>query len=270
MNAAVAWIDGRWGPPADLGVPLSDRGLQLSDGLFETILVEQGEARLLTAHLDRWQGSAALLGMSPPPNASWLDPLINEAIQRANVQHGSAALRLNWSRDSAGSRGISPSDRSPSRFWLTLQSIQPNHQPITAITSALERRNPHSLLSRCKTLSYGQAIQARREAEQRGADDALLLNTNGELCCGTVATLLVQREGQWFTPPLSSGCLPGVIRHRGIQSGWIEEASLGHTLQASDQAVLVNSLSCRPLRSIDDRPLKLSDDGLTLWAQLSR
>ena len=61
MNAAVAWIDGRWGPPADLGVPLSDRGLQLSDGLFETILVEQGGTLLPAIEMRRQQPCFTLL-----------------------------------------------------------------------------------------------------------------------------------------------------------------------------------------------------------------
>lgn len=270
MTTAVAWMDGRWGQPDELGVPLSDRGLQLADGLFETLLVEEGEPRLLAPHLERWRHSATLLGMEPPPGQAWLAPLIAAAVERAGLRQGSGALRLNWSRDGAGGRGISASSSAATRFWLTLQTIQTTHQPITAITSQQEQRNPHSLLSRCKTFSYGQAIQARREAEASGANDALLRNTSGELCCGTVANLLVQRRGQWLTPPLSSGCLPGVIRRRGLDLGQLEEASLGAALQGGDQAVLVNSLGCRPIRSIDGQPLQLSEAGIDLWRQLSR
>lgn len=270
MTASIAWIDGRWGQPDQLGIPLSDRGLQLADGLFEMLLVEDGEPCLLAQHLARFHDSARLLGMAPPPNQDWLEPLIADAVHHATLQRGSGALRLNWSRDGAGNRGISANTSAAMRFWLTLQTIQPTQQPITAITSQQERRNPLSLLSRCKTFSYGQAIQARREAERSGADEAVLLNTSGELCCGTVSNLLVLRQGRWLTPPLSSGCLPGVIRQRGLDLGRIEEAWLGEALQSEDQAVLVNSLGCRPLRSIDGRPLQLGDDGVTLWARLSR
>ena len=270
MTASIAWIDDRWGQPDQLGVPLSDRGLQLADGLFETVLVEDGEPCLLAQHLARWHGSARLLGMAAPPQRDWLEPLIADAVHHVSLQRGSGALRLNWSRDGAGSRGVSTNGSAAMRFWLSLQTIQPTQQPITAITSQRERRNPLSLLSQCKTFSYGQAIQARREAERNGADEAVLLNTSGELCCGTVANLLVLRQGRWLTPPLSSGCLPGVIRQRGLDLGRLEEAWLGEALQSDDQAVLVNSLGCRPLRSIDGQRLQLSDAGVTLWAQLHR
>ena len=67
MPVTIAWIDGCWGEPDDLQLPLSDRGLQLADGLFETILVLDGAAQLLPEHLARWAASAELLGMNLPP-----------------------------------------------------------------------------------------------------------------------------------------------------------------------------------------------------------
>ena len=47
MPVTIAWIDGCWGEPDDLQLPLSDRGLQLADGLFETVLVLDGAPQLL-------------------------------------------------------------------------------------------------------------------------------------------------------------------------------------------------------------------------------
>ena len=57
-TAAIAWIEspeasGRWGAPEELSVPLNDRGLLLADGLFETVLMRDGQPRLLAAHLAR-------------------------------------------------------------------------------------------------------------------------------------------------------------------------------------------------------------------------
>ena len=56
-----------------------------------------------------------------------------------------------------------------------------------------EQRNDHSLLSRCKTLAYG-SIQARQEAQRRGAELALLRNTRGNLCCGDSANRGARRR----------------------------------------------------------------------------
>ena len=268
MPVTIAWINGRWGEPDDLQLPLSDRGLQLADGLFETILVLDGAAQMLPEHLARWGASAELLGMDPPPSQRDLSGLIDEAIVKSDLHQASGALRLNWSRGSGQGRGIGIANGHQHRFWLTLTPCSTHFQPIKTITSRLERRNRDSVSSRCKTFAYTAAIQARCEAERAGADDALLHNTQGELCCGTVANLLVHREGRWITPPLSSGCLPGVMRARAISLGIAMEADVGETLQSSDQGLLINSLSCRPIEMHDHQSLTAPSCAQELWQLL--
>ena len=93
MPVTIAWINERWGKPDDLQLPLSDRGLQLADGLFETILVLDGAAQLLPEHLARWATSAELLGMDPPPSQRDLSGLIDEAIVKSKLHKASGALR---------------------------------------------------------------------------------------------------------------------------------------------------------------------------------
>ena len=275
MNAeAVGWSDGEWNSADALGIPLTDRGLQLADGLFETILVQDGQIRLLNEHLQRWQRSAAWLGMAAPPGAEVLKELISEAINRTKLnREGSAgALRLNWSRGSSSGRGIGlPSDDpdpTRHRFWLTVQPHQPSFEPVTAWVSVLEQRNPNSVLSRCKTLAYGQSIQARREAQEQGADVGLLCNTSNDLCCADSANLLVHRQGEWITPPLSSGCLPGVMRAKAVEQGMVREASLGKELNANDNVLLINSLSCRSLKAVNGMVLNPWSEPERLWQQL--
>ena len=268
MTSAIAWIDGQWGTAANLNLPLDDRALLLADGLFETVLVRNGQPQLLQEHLLRWSESAALLGMDAPPQRDRLEPLIQEAIQRSQLSETDGALRLNWSRGSTAQRGIGLPASGHHRFWLTLQSCTPTFSPVTAITSRHERRNGSSRLSRCKTFAYGQAIQARREAQELGADDALLLNTAGVLCCGTAANLMIRRRGRWLTPALSSGCLPGVMRGRALAQGLAIETELADRFEANDQAVLINSLSCRPISSHSGQTMATTTTAVELWQSL--
>jgi len=255
----VAWIgspgrlgamaQGQWGSPSQLSLPLDDRGLLQADGLFETVLVAEGRPWLLAEHLGRWRQGAALLGLPEPPGEQALTPLIAEAMQRSGLPWG--ALRLNWTRGSGG-RGIDlPRAKEPplhARFWLQLSPWQPTFQAVRVMVSQWERRHPSSPASRCKTLAYGWAVQARREAHAAGADDALVLNTAGELCCGTTANLLLRLGGRWLTPPAASGCLPGVMRARALALGLIQEATLApHHLQEAEGGLLLNSLDCRAL-----------------------
>ena len=133
MNDAIAWIDGTRGD-ANTEPALSDRGLQLADGLFETLLILEGQPKLLQEHLQRWRDSAALLGMDSPPDQGWLTPLINAATERAGLQNAAGALRLNWSRDASGWRGVSPRPGEPS-LQPTLQPCSHNFNPVSVITS---------------------------------------------------------------------------------------------------------------------------------------
>ena len=76
------------------------------------------------------------------------------------------------------------------------------------------------------------------------------------------------RQGEWITPPLSSGCLPGVMRAQLLQRGLAREATLGADLQSGDQALLINSLGCRALKATNDQPLRSELQAETLWRQL--
>ena len=115
-------------------------------------------------------------------------------------------------------------------------------------------------MSYCKTFSYNQGIQARIEAKKAGFNDAILLNSQGEICCATSANILVKRENNWLTPPSNSGCLPGIMRQRGIELNVIKEALIEGTPKDNDEWFLINSLSCRPIHKINKKDLKISDD----------
>ena len=107
------------------------------------------------------------------------------------------ALRWSVSRG-AGGRGLDPprpgDPGTAPRFWLTYNPGGPQFTPVRLVLSRLETRNATSLLSGCKSFAYTGSLVARREARQRGADDALLASSAGGLCCATAANLLVRTE----------------------------------------------------------------------------
>jgi 4-amino-4-deoxychorismate lyase len=222
--------------------------------------------------------------MAPPPSLEQLNPLLRVAIKRvgldahtttenklsAGQNHG--ALRLNWSRDGVAARGIQVPAGEPDpalhRFWLTLSPHQPSFSAVRTWISRHERRNATSRLSHCKTFAYGQAIQARREAIEHGADEGLLLSTTGELCCATTANLLVRRQGQWLTPPLGSGCLTGVMRQQLLERGIASEQPIDPRPKPGDACLLINSLDCRMVSAVDGQALSPAVEAEQLWTNL--
>ena len=264
----LGWINSQWGIFKDLKLPINDRGLNFADGIFETILILNGVPQLLNEHLNRWEKSAHILEMNAPPSKEWLISLIEDGINRSQLNNVNGVIRLNWTRGVSKQRGIDISQTSLHGFWLEIDYYQPNFKPISTIISQTEKRNSHSRLSFCKTFSYNQSIQARIEANNAGFDDALLLNIEGYISCGTTANILVKRGNDWLTPSLTSGCLPGIMRQRGIDLKIIKEVLIEATPKEDDEWFLINSLSCRPIQKINKKELTISTNPKEFWLSL--
>ena len=264
----IGWFEGEWKDYENLKIPINDRGLNFADGIFETVLILNGKPQLLGAHLKRWENSAKILGMQSPPSQEWLVKLIDEGINKSKLTNENGVIRLNWSRGQSHQRGIDINDTKDHRFWIEISYYQPTFNAISTFISNTERRNTASKLSSCKTFAYNQAVQARLEAKKAGYDDALLLNNEGNICCGPTANILVKRNNVWLTPPVNSGCLPGIMRQQGINFGIIKEAIIEETLEEKDECFLINSLSCHPINSINRQKLTMSTKPKEFWLNL--
>jgi branched-chain amino acid aminotransferase len=73
-------------------------------------------------------------------------------------------------------------------------------------------RNERGALAGVKSVSYAENVIALMHARSRGAGEAIFANTKGELCEGTGTNVFLVDDEGVRTPPLASGCLPGVTR----------------------------------------------------------
>ena len=84
---------------------------------------------------------------------------------------------------------------------------------------------------------------AARAALPEDCDELLFLNERGTLCEGTITNLFVERGGVLLTPPLSAGCLPGILREELLETGRAREADLAlEDLRAAPALYVGNSL----------------------------
>jgi 4-amino-4-deoxychorismate lyase len=67
--------------------------------------------------------------------------------------------------------------------------------------------------------SYRALYDSERAKLPNGIDELIYLNERSEVCEGTITNIFIKIAGQWLTPPLSSGCLPGVLRRKKIEEG---------------------------------------------------
>ena len=247
----ILWLNGALLPAAEARIDPSDRGFSLGDGVFETICARQGTPRHLPRHLARLQSGLALLGI-PQPEVRFAE--VMQAVLAAN-RLSDAVLRLTVSRGVAA-RGVLPQG-SVSPTVVIVAGTLPAALPAARIVIAQgTRRNEFSPLSRIKSLNYLDNILARQEAAARGADDALLLNTQGFLAEATASNLFLWLGGALVTPPISDGALPGIARGLLIEGGGAVERRLHPAdLAQAEGGFLSNSLGLRTVVAIEGRPL---------------
>lgn len=189
-------------------VSASDHGLLLGDGLFETFLVRDGEVRDLDAHLARLRGSCERMGIELHHDDAALTAKALDAAATADGGQARVRITVTSGEGPAGFRRGS----GLATVIVTASPFIPNDQPLTAVTLPW-RRNENSPIAGLKTLSMAENVLAARFAEP--ADEGIWLNTRGELCEGTATNVFVDLGDRIVTPPLDSGCLPGVAR-RGV------------------------------------------------------
>jgi len=238
-------------------LPPDDRGFTLGDGLFETVLAEAGVLVRLPAHLARLAAGCEALGL-PAPDPAEAEGLLREALTHAGLTDTRAAARLTLTAGSGG-RGLDRPAAPVIRLVATAAAARRPADPARLATSAV-RRNDASPASRLKTLSYLDNVLARAQAREAGADEALMLNTTGEMACAAAANVFWIEGGRLFTPALDCGALAGVTRAEVLAAA----ARLGistHQTRATPEVLanaeavfLTNALvGVRPVVELDGR-----------------
>lgn len=250
------WLNGQLLPGAEPRISASDRGFLLGDGVFETIRAHGRRPLWLADHLARLRAGADLLGIPVP----FGDDAIEEGLGSllAASDYDRSALRLTLSRGPSGRRGLWPPDDPPSPILLaTVAALPPTRDRLRLAIATGTRRNERSPLSRMKSLNYGDNLLARREAAGRGLDDALMMNSRGDIVCGTVGNLFLRVSGRWRTPPVSDGALPGLARRHLLSILDVEERAIARQdLLRADSALLSNSLGIGGILEIEGRHLQ--------------
>lgn len=246
----MVWLDGGLIAAEAARIAPSDRGFTLGDGLFETLAVHGGEMARLPAHLARLAAGARVLGLPVPPFDL---PQVATALLQANGL-SDAVLRLTLTRGT-GPRGVLPPAQPSPTLLVTAAPMAAPAGPARLVVATVTRRNEHSPLSRIKSLNYLDNILARQEAQARGADDALLLNTQGRVAESTIANVFLVLEGALVTPPLSEGALPGVMRAEILARGAAERPIAVDDLAAASEVFLTSSLGVRSVRKVAGRAL---------------
>ncbi|WP_020655248.1 aminodeoxychorismate synthase component I [Massilia niastensis] len=210
-------------------------GLANEFELFETIRASWDDGpRHLDLHLDRIAASCAYFGFRF--ERATAQALLTEACLA--LPHGQLhRMRLS----------VSPMGE------LNVQTgvLAPLNEPV-AVVLANETTRADDLFLRHKTSVRSRYDAAWKTAEAHGAFDALFFNERGELTEGGRSNVFVRFGADWYTPPLSSGLLPGVMRTVMLAApAWHarERVITREMLAQADDIVVCNALR-GPLRAV--------------------
>jgi branched-chain amino acid aminotransferase len=210
MNAVV-WADGALRGPGEPIVLASDHGLTVGDGVFETIGLRDGQPFALTRHLARLQYSAERLGL-PAIDVHYIRKGVAEVI--AAKPQEIVRVRVTVT-SGTGPMGTTRGTGKPTVIIMGGPGIKPR---TCVAVRAPWKRNERSPLAGVKSTSYAENVVIAQFARDKGADEAFVSNTHGHLCEGTGTNIFIERRGEVLTPPLASGCLPGITR--GLVLEW--------------------------------------------------
>lgn len=217
--------------------------LRLGEGVFNTILVLNGKLHFAAEHFDKLLESAKLFWPHwCAPAASELITAARSLLQKNKITTGHYALNCTITGGEGGRGLLTPNNVAPNTI-MRAAPFTPKTQPIKTIIATTTRRNEGSPLSNIKYSNYMDNILALREAAQNGAEDAILLNNAGNICCATTANIAIIKDGQFITPPLSDGAQNGLTRARLIaQHNAIERSISPAELLECQGIYLLNSL----------------------------
>lgn len=219
-------------------MPFDDRGLAYGDGLFETVLVRDGQPLLWDYHLARLQRGCALLDINAP-DAGLLATL------PAKAGAGLAVLKVILTRGSGG-RGYQPPAEPAPRLRWQLSAFEPRRerwQRGVAVRHCRLRLAEQPALAGIKHLNRLENVLARREWSSSGIAEGLLSSVGGRLVEATSMNVFWRCNGRWQTPRLDRCGVAGTLRAALLERQAVDEAELDPAALASvDGLCLGNSV----------------------------
>jgi branched-chain amino acid aminotransferase len=214
MNKLLIWLDGTLVPWEQATIHIATHTLHYGSGSFEGIrcyATENGPAIFkLSDHVDRLLRSFSCFGVAAP----WTKTLLEEAII-ATVQANNFSNCYIRPLIFFGSESLLLSPRNLSIHCAVVAFALDKYLGKGAIKvgiSGIKRIPPESVPIHNKISGfYVNSILAFQEAQDRGFDEALLLDYEGNIAEGSVANIFFVIDGSVITPPPLS-ILPGITR----------------------------------------------------------
>ena len=218
-------------------------GLLSGWGVFTTMRVADGVLFAFERHWARIQRDAAAFHIPIPGDGEQVQRELLELVE-ANQAYN-ATLRLAIVRNGPG-MWADPSVGRPSDL-IALTADSKEWGDGVKLAYVREARHAACIFAGTKILSWAMNLTWLESVQSRGFDEAILLNERGEVAECTSANIFIANGSQVWTPPLNSGCLPGITREvllgeihvPGIEVG--EKTLMPADLESADEVFITST-----------------------------
>ena len=216
-------------------------GWPVGAGVFETIRTENSRPQLLSRHMRRVLLSARELSIPLPSEDHIIDAV---ELLLAAEPHAVGRLRLAFSKD---------------RFAATHERYDDAQSTMKV---GIHHIDQESSSRKHKAFPYSENLELLARAKSKGFDEFILIDSLGRVTEGAVTNFTFRVRGEWITPPITSGILPGVIRALAISDCAVAVREISEReLDDCDAAFAMSSLKiASPVLSLDDKALAVDSD----------
>ena len=262
------WMDGAMVPWEDATVHVLSHALHYGTGVFEGIRAYEtakGTAVFrLTDHMDRLHRSAKAYRMELEWSVEDLAKASKELLNANGLESGYIRPIVFLELGAVGLNPASARVRSAIITWrwgayLGEEGVRDG---IRVRVSSWRRFSQDAFPNAKATGTYINSILAKSEAVQNGYDEAIMLNSKGDLAEGSGENLFLVNDGVVYTPPISAGCLDGFTRNSVVtllrEDGYevVERLMQRSDLYYCDELFLTGTAAeVTPIREVDDRPV---------------
>lgn len=234
-------------------ISAADRGLLYGDGVFETMRCVAGDIPLLDLHFARLDKGLARLGIPQPATD------MRAAALQCATERGNGIVKLIVTRGEGG-RGYRPPETTVAT--LVVEDFPLPRWPIEWFDSGVRIRTCATRLASddplagLKTLNRLPQVLARREWNDPGIAEGIMLDGNAQVIEGTMSNVFYRLDECWYTPPINTG-VRGVMRTLLREELGIEERVLPFEERDGIESMFVcNSVfGIWPVRRWDDLQL---------------
>ncbi|MCU1336193.1 MAG: class aminotransferase [Bryobacterales bacterium] len=218
-------------------------GLLNGWGVFSTIRVYDGVMFAWERHWARMRTDAGRLRVPFPPDQDWLAQRLHRLIEANRAWN--ATLRVAVIRNRGGMfEGPGPMREFDVVAFTADVKLWGDSVKLGVIPNA---RLAASEFAGAKNLSWSENLTWYERAHEQGLDEVVLLNERGEVSECTSANIFAVEGAQVWTPPLDSGCLPGVTRALLVEEIHVPGLRIGEKkllpadLEAADEVFITST-----------------------------